>query len=155
MPNKKFSDLNFKDLIFVLLYTIILSVAFGIILGYADFYLISSVNFSLGGFLYWIIAIYIGTTIRKSITEPHIVYTIIAGIGMVFSFAILNTVPIFLLNGISLQDYEIFLDITYYFHILILTLNPFNGIGMGFLSYIITILIFGVGTYLGIQKTLH
>ncbi len=155
MLNRKLSNVNLKDLLYVILYTFILSVAFGIVLGYADYYLISSINFSFIGFLYWIIAIYIGTTVRKVVEDAHLVYTIIAGIGMVLSFAILNTVPVFLMNSITLQDYKIFLDITYYFHILVLTLNPITGISMGFLNYLITLIIFGVGTYLGIQRTLH
>lgn len=154
MLNRKAKSIDSKDLLFAILYTLILSVAFGIVLGYLDFYLTRSINFTFVGLLYWIIAIYIGKTVRKAVSEPHLVYTIIAGIGMVLSWSIINTVPFLLANGITLADYQTFFSVRIYFQVLIATMNPVTGISSGILDYLITLLIFSVGTYLGVKKTL-
>ena len=155
MINKSFKSIDFKDLLFVILYTLVLSIPLGFVLAFIDYYLQTSISFTFSDLLYLIIAIYIGRTIRNIIKEPHIVYTIIAAIGMIISWLIIILLPDVYAFGLSLGNPYIIFDIRYYLYNGIIILNPVNWVTDFSLPYLISLLVLVVGMYLGISRTVR
>ncbi len=153
MLNKNLKDIKVSTIIYVFLYSLGLSILGGVIFGYIDYFLQTSIRFTFSGILYWLVAIYIGKTVKKVAYEPHLVYTLIAGFFMVFSFSLIDTIPILLYSGYTMSDTAIFFNFSIYLESMWLLINPITGITMGVFQYIITILILIVGTYLGIEQT--
>ena len=144
-----------KDLFFVIFYTAVLSILFGIILAFIDYYLQIAIHFTFANLLFLMIAIYIGKTIRGVVKSPHIIYSIIAGIGMFVSWLIIVTLPSLYAFGLSLQTPLIILNIRYYFNTAIDLFNPLSFISNFSFDYLISMLILGVGCYLGISRTIR
>jgi hypothetical protein len=155
MINKSFKSIDFKDLLYVILYTLVLSIPLGFVLAFIDYYLQISISFTFSDLLYLIIAMYIGRTIRNIVKEPHIIYTIIAAVGMVISWLIIILLPDVYAFGLSLGNPYIIFDIRYYLYNGIIILNPVHWITDFSLSYLISLLVLVVGLYLGISRTVR
>jgi hypothetical protein len=142
-----------KDLFFVVLYGLGLSCLFGIFVGLIDYFLREYLNFTLGNILFWVVAITIGKMVRRQYETPHLVYAILAAIGIFFSAIIIHTIPVFYaLSGVGIG--EIF-DLRIYFGVLIAVINPLNWVANFSLELGLWLLILVVGTYLGVKRTIE
>jgi hypothetical protein len=143
-----------KDLLFVILYGMFLPLILGILLGFLDYYVISGLGISFGSLLYWLLAIATGTMVRKQYEDPHLLYVILTGIGMVFGAAVIQSMPFLwtLQPFTGLSDILIYLG--YFLGSFITLVNPLDWI-LGFsLASMIDLLFIAVGTYLGLKRTL-
>ena len=77
-------DIKINDFIFVILYGGVISILLGIAIGLADYYITQLISFSFSMLLFFFSAQYIGGLVRKQYQFPHIVYTVITGIFLVF-----------------------------------------------------------------------
>jgi len=75
MLNKKLKDLKLSTTLYVILYSLVLSILGGIVFGYIDYFLQTSIRFTFSGILYWLVAIYIGKKVKNLVEEPHLIYT--------------------------------------------------------------------------------
>lgn len=149
--NKNLKDIKIKDLIFVILYGGVISTLLGIVIGFIDFYLLTLISFSFSILLFFFSAQYIGGLVRKQYSEPHIVYSIITGIFLVFQAVIINGLPIIYALARDFGDVTLIFDIRMYFTYFLAFLR---SIVTAFsFNYVIMILAISVGTYLGIRKT--
>jgi len=148
--NRRF---KWKDCFYVILYTTVLSVLFGIILAFVDYYLQTSIDFTFANLLYLVIAIYIGKTVRKVIENPHPVYSVIAGMGMVVSWVIIVSMPTLYGIGLALNNPLVIFNINYYLQSALTLFSPLTWIHHFSINLLLTLLIFVVGTYLGISRT--
>lgn len=152
MISKRLSEVRFKDFLFVLLYGIFLPILFGILLGLIDYFLIGMISFSIANILFFIVAINTGNLVRKQYENPHLLYSIVAGIGMVFSAIIIHTLPVFYsLNGVAASN---LFDLRIYFGVFLLVINPLNWIQNFSLDLLIWLAFLALGTYFGIRRTL-
>lgn len=154
MINKSLREILLKDLVFVILYSLVLPLLLGVLLGLFDYYLQAYLNFSYSSMLYWLIAIMTGSFVRKQYDQPHILYSVIAGIGMIFAWTVIYTLPSLYAFSVAFGTPEILYDVTYYFQSMILFWNPLNWFSGDVLRQILLLLIVTVGTYLGIKRTL-
>lgn len=137
----------------MILYTLVLSVLFGIILAFIDYYLQTSIDFTFANLLYLVIAIYIGNTIRKVVEKPHPAYSIVAGIGMVLAWVIIISMPTLYGIGLMIDNPLVIFNVNYYLQSALSLLNPWTWFHHFSINLVITLLILVVGTYLGIQRT--
>lgn len=137
----------------MILYTLVLSVLFGIILAFIDYYLQTSIDFTFANLLYLVIAIYIGNTIRKVVEKPHPAYSIVAGIGMVLAWVIIISMPTLYGIGLMIDNPLVIFNVNYYLQSALSLLNPWTWFHHFSFNLVITLLILVVGTYLGIQRT--
>lgn len=153
MLSRKLSDIRPKDLLFVMLYAIVLPILLGILLGLVDYYMRTILSFTFASLLFWLIAINTGKMVRRQYENPHLVYSIIAGIGMLFSAIIIYTLPFYYsLNGVGLGN---LFDLRIYWSVLISVMNPLNFIANFSFDFALWILIIVIGTYLGVKRTIH
>ncbi len=153
MISKKLSDIRPKDLLFVILYAIVLPILFGVLLGLVDYYMRTLWSFTFASLLFWLIAINTGKMVRRQYKNPHIIYSIIACIGMLFAAVIIYTLPFYYaMNGVALGN---LFDLRVYWSVFISVMNPLNWIANFSLDFAIWLIIIVVGTYLGVKKTLH
>ncbi|MDD3113577.1 MAG: hypothetical protein WCR28_03880 [Candidatus Izemoplasmatales bacterium] len=153
MLEKSLKAIRLKDLLFVILYGVFLPTLLGILVGLIDYFLRDALNFTLGNILFWGVAIFTGKWVRRQYETPHLLYAILAGIGIFFSAMIIHTIPVFYaLNGVGFQ--EIF-DLRVYFSVMILVMNPISWIQNFSLDLALWLLILFVGTYLGVKRTIE
>jgi len=152
--NKNLKTIKIKDLLFVILYSSVLPILLGALLGFIDYYLQTMLSFTFAYMLYWFIAIYIGKTVRKQYDNPHIVYTIIAGIGMLCAWTVLITLPYVYAQALYLGEPTLVFSPSIYLYAFLDFFNPLIWIQYFSLDLMIQLLILGVGTYLGIKRTL-
>lgn len=140
-----------KDLIFVILYGGILSILFGVLLGFIDYYLSMYVRISFAGILFFLSSIEIGKLVRNQYEYPHIVYIVITGFFLVVQAIIIFFLPAIFQIVKESNSPELVFNIRLY---LIVLQNFFKQLFSGFnFNLWLTILIFGIGTYLGIKQT--
>lgn len=143
--------LKTKDLIFVILYGGILSILFGVLLGFIDYYLSMYVRISFAGILFFLSSIQIGKLVRNQYEYPHIVYIVITGFFLVVQAIIIFFLPAIFQIVKESNSPELVFDIRLY---LIVLQNFFKQLFSGFnFNLWLTIFIFGIGTYLGIKQT--
>ena len=149
--NTSLKDIKLKDLIFVILYGVVISILLGIALGFIDYYIRSYINFSLAILMFFFSAQYIGRTVRKQYEKPHILYIIITGIFLVFQAIIIYGLPFIYSIAQQFEDIMIVLDLRMYLQYFILLITSiFTNFNF---NYILMLLIIAVGTYVGVSKT--
>lgn len=149
--DKSLKYLKTKDLIFVILYGGILSILFGVLLGFIDYYLSMYVRISFAGILFFLSSIQIGKLVRNQYEYPHIVYIVITGFFLVVQAIIIFFLPAIFQIVKESNSPELVFDIRLY---LIVLQNFFKQLFSGFnFNLWLTIFIFGIGTYLGIKQT--
>ena len=149
--NRRLKDIVLKDLIFVILYGGLISILLGVVLGFIDYYLRTSINFSLAIMMFFFSAQYIGRLVRKQYTEPHVVYSVITGIFLVFQAIIIYGLPLIYQVAIANEDIFMIFDVRMYLSFFLLFLQSMF-VAFSF-NYVITILVIAVGTYVGIKNT--
>jgi len=153
MIAKDLKQIQPKDLVFVLLYTLVLTIAGAMLFGLIDFLFIKYLSIQLGSLFFWLLAYITGSLIRKQYTIPHIVYSIITGIGLLFAAVIIEALPIMLIYAQATEFASIIFDVRIYFEWMIYYYNPLNLILNFNFNFLITILMIAVGTYLGVKRT--
>ncbi len=149
--DKSLKYLKTKDLIFVILYGGVLSILFGVLLGFIDYYLSMYVRISFAGILFFLSSIQIGKLVRNQYEYPHIVYIVITGFFLVVQAIIIFFLPAIFQIVKESNSPELVFDIRLY---LIVLQNFFKQLFSGFnFNLWLTIFIFGIGTYLGIKQT--
>ncbi len=149
--NTSLKDIKLKDLIFVILYGVVISILLGIALGFIDYYIRSYINFSLAILMFFFSAQYIGRTVRKQYEIPHILYIVITGIFLVFQAIIIYGLPFIYTIAQQYEDITIVLDLRMYLqYFLLLITSVFTNFSF---NYVLMFLIIAVGTYVGISKT--
>lgn len=153
MIERSLKAIRIKDLVFVILYGVLLPTLLGILVGLIDYFLRANLKFTLGNLLFWAIAIFTGKWVRRQYDTPHLLYVILAAIGIFFSAIIIHTIPVFYaLNGVGIQ--EIF-DLRIYFSVMVMVMNPLSWIQNFSLDLALWLLILFVGTYLGVKRTIE
>ena len=149
--NRNLKDINSKDLLFVILYGVVISTLLGIVIGFIDYYLTSSIGFSLFFILFFFSAQFIGNTIRKQYENPHIVYVIITGVFLVVQAVLALSIPYMLTVISGITNIDVLLDPTVFFNLLytILRLVLFTFT----FDSILLVVVIGVGTYVGVRRT--
>ncbi|PKL00489.1 MAG: hypothetical protein CVV56_05805 [Tenericutes bacterium HGW-Tenericutes-1] len=153
MISKDLKEIQLKDLAFVILYTMLLSIGGAMLLGLIDFLFIKYLSTQLGSLLFWLLAFLTGSLIRKQYVNPHIVYTVITGIGLLLAAVIIEALPIMLIYAQATEFASIIFDVRIYFEWMLYYYNPLNLILNFNFNYLITILMIAVGTYLGVKRT--
>jgi hypothetical protein len=147
----RLKDIKLKDLVFVILYGVVISILLGIALGFIDYYIRTYINFSLAIMMFFFSAQYIGRTVRKQYERPHIVYTVITGIFLVFQAVIIYGLPFIYSIAQQYGDISIVFDVQMYLQYFFLL---FTSIFTDFsFNYVLLLLIIAVGTYVGTSKT--
>ena len=144
-------DIKPKDLLFVILFGVLISTLFGIAIGFVDYFIMDNINFSMFFILFFISSQYIGNTVRKQYDYPHIIYTVLTGIFLVVQALLALSIPYMLnfvsgINNVDLLFAPGFFFNSFYFIVtrLIFSLS-FDGL--------LIIVILFVGTYLGVKRT--
>ncbi|MBI9008722.1 MAG: hypothetical protein JEZ05_01715 [Tenericutes bacterium] len=144
-------DIKLKDLVFVILYGVVISILLGIALGFLDNFIRSFTNFSFSILMFFFSAQYIGNTVRKQYIKPHIVYTVITGIFLVLQAVIIYGLPLVYTLAQALGDITIVFNLGMYLqYALLLITSIFTSFDF---NYILMLLIIAVGTYVGVSKT--
>lgn len=144
-------QIKLKDLFFVILYGGVLSVLFGVLFGFIDFYLQSYIRISLSGIMFFLSSMQIGKMVRKQYEYPHIVYIVITGVFLVLQGIIIFFLPYVFEIVNNFDSPELVFDLSLYliviqsFFLSLITSFSFNNF--------LTVLIFGIGTYLGVKQT--
>lgn len=146
-------SLRIRDIVFLILHTLLLSIVFGALLGVADYYLSLKLRFTFAGLMYWIIAYYIGHANRRYLEKPSWVLSLIVVLGLIVSYAILKTIPQLLTIGFTWGDWDVFLNPNVYLAGLWIAFNPLGHVGRSMFFYVLDMLIFAIGTFLGFQQT--
>lgn len=153
MINRDLKAIKLKDLFFVLLYSVLLTIALAMLFGLIDSLFVKYLSTRLSGLLFWLLAYIMGTMIRKQYLEPHIVYSGITLISLLFSAVIIEALPVVLIYAQAAEYASIIFDVRIYWNWLIFYYNPLNLIRYFDFNYLITLLMIGVGTYLGVKRT--
>ncbi|MCK4552520.1 MAG: hypothetical protein KAU02_06355 [Tenericutes bacterium] len=149
--DRNLKDINSKDLLFVILYGVVISILLGIAIGFIDYYLTSSIGFSLFFILFFFSAQFIGNTIRKQYENPHIVYTVITGIFLVVQAILALSIP-YMLDFVSgINNVSLLLEPSVFFNLLF-TILRVVVFALSFDSVLLVVVI-GVGTYVGVRRT--
>ena len=152
--NRSFRDVNGKDLFFVVLYAIVLSILMGIALGLLDSVIQTQISFSLSFIFFFFSSRYLGRTIRKLYDVPHLLYVIIAFVGLFIQASIILVLHLHASVYNIIEHPEIFLnELVYIDTIKSLLKATFTGGIFQFLNYTITYLLYGVGIYIGLRET--
>jgi len=153
MIDRRLNNIVPKDLLFVLLYTALMTIGLSILLGLIDYFIIKFLGTQIGSLLFWVLAIMTGTMVRKQYDNPHLVYSIIAGVGMLLAAVIIEVVPFILFAVGSREFAALIFDFDIYLTNFLYLYNPINWITNFSFSYLITLLMIFVGTYLGVKRT--
>lgn len=154
--NKKLKDIKPKDLLFVILYGVVISILLGVALGFVDYYLIKLVRIRLAGLMFFISSMYIGRLVRKQYETPHLVYSIITGVCLVLQAIIIYALPDvfhFIVNTQSPITFVFDIRLYYYYIVEFFQLLISNFSVNFLLNILITVLILSVGTYVGVKNT--
>ncbi|XFA99666.1 hypothetical protein ACAG96_03550 [Candidatus Izemoplasma sp. B36] len=149
--DRRLSDIKPKDLLFVILFGVVISTLLGIAIGFIDYFIMDKISFSLFFILFFLSSQYIGNTVRKQYDYPHIVYTVITGIFLVIQALLALSIP-YMLNFVSgINNVGLLLEPGFFFNLLYLVITrviltfTFDGL--------LIIVVLFVGTYLGVRKT--
>lgn len=153
MITNKLKAIKPKDLLFVLLYAVVLTFALAILMGLIDFLFIKYLSTQLGSLFFWLLAFLMGSIIRKQYDQPHLLYSIITLVSLLISAVIIEALPVMLVYAQLNEFASIIFDIRIYFSWIIFYYNPLNLIRYFDFDFLITLLMIGVGTYLGVKRT--
>jgi len=153
MIAKDIKQIKPKDLVFVFLYILVLTIPGAMLFGLIDFLFIKYFSIQLGSLFFWLLAYLTGSIIRKQYSEPHIVYSVMTGIGLLFAAVIIEALPIMLIYAQATEFASIIFDVRMYWEWMIYFYNPLNLILNFNFNFLITILMIAVGTYLGVKRT--
>lgn len=143
--------LKVKDLLFVILYGGLLSILFGVLLGFVDYYISSFIRISFAGILFFISSMQIGKMVRKQYEYPHIVYIVITGFFLVIQAMFIFFLPFIFPVVVENNAPELIFDFRLY---LATFLTFIRALFMGFnFNLWLTVFIFAIGTYLGVKQT--
>ncbi len=153
MIDRRLKNIRLKDLMFVVLYGLVLPFFFGIVGGLADYYVSGSIGITIGYVGYWVIALYVGGVVRNQYETPHLVYVLITLVGMLLAAVVIYAVPtVLVLSAIDGNPAMVFNPVNYLIWGVYL-LNPLNWIFHFDIWLGIWVISVGVGTYLGLRKT--
>lgn len=147
--------ISLDSFIYAFLFSLLIALLGGIVSGFFNYFFVKNVGISFESIFFFGVAYFIGRTTRRVINAPHLVYTIIAGLFIVISYILMDTILVLVYNGYSMIDTSIFFNPLVYLESFWLGLNPVTGLSMGVLNYLLSLLIFIVGTYVGVQQTLR
>jgi len=146
--------LSIQSVLYSFLFSVLIALLGGIFSGYFNYILVKNIGISLQAVFFFGTSYYIGKSTRKVIPGRHIVYTLIALFFIIVSYIIMDTILVLVYSGYSMMDTSVFFRPIIYLQSFWLWLNPVTGMSMGVLNYLLSLLIFIVGTYIGIQQTL-
>lgn len=140
-----------KDLVFVILYGAVLSILFGIMVGFLDYFMQRFISISFAGILFFLSSMQIGKLVRKQYEFPHLVYIIITGVFLVVQALIIYFLPIIFRVVLEFNAPEAVFNVELYIYII---KNFFTSLLTQFnFNLWLTVLVFSIGTYLGIKQT--
>lgn len=149
--NTRLKDIQIKDLLFVILYGVLISLLLGVALGLLDYYISSFTSFSFALMMFFFSAQYIGNLVRKQYNYPHIVYTVITGIFLVLQAIIIYGLPFIYTIAMEAGDITLIFSLRMYFsYFILLIISMFTNFSF---NYVLMFLIIAVGTYLGVSRT--
>lgn len=156
MIERRWSELRVRDTVLVIIYGIFFPMMLGCLAGLADYFLQTGLRFTLSHVLLWVVAVFTGVQVRKQFLRPHIVYTVLTGIGIFMAGVIMIAFPTLYAAAIRMSDWTHLFDVGFYTGVAADMLNPLSWL-QAFIRLdfpvIIRLLIFIVGIYLGINKT--
>jgi len=152
--NRSISDINGKDVLFVGLYGIFLSILMGIAIGLIDSFISTQISFSLSFIFFFFSSRWLGRTIRRLYNYPHVLYVIIAFIGLLIQAVIILVLQLHSRVYNIVEYPEIFLNELIYIETIKNVIKAtFSGGIFNFINYMITYLLYGVGIYIGLRET--
>jgi len=154
--NRPLNKINPKDLVFVVLYGIVLSILLGIMIGLIDIiiqnYILTGFPFSFSFIFFFLSSRWLGRQIRHQYELPNKLYTIIALIGLFIQALIVIVFQMF--DPSIITRPEVFLDERVYIIAFVTLLRSTFSVGlMNSFNLMITYLFFGVGIYIGVRET--
>jgi len=140
-----------KDLIFVILYGGVLSILFGVLLGFVDYYISFGIGISFSGILFFISSMQIGKLVRKQYEYPHIVYIVITAIFLIIQAIIIFFLPT-IFEIVKLNNApELVFDVRLYWVVLKTFINSlFSNFNF---NLWLSVFVFTIGVYLGVKQT--
>lgn len=140
-----------KDLIFVILYGGVLSILFGVLLGFVDYYISFGIGISFSGILFFISSMQIGKLVRKQYEYPHIVYIVITAIFLIIQAIIIFFLPT-IFEIVKLNNApELVFDVRLYWIVLKSFINSlFSSFNF---NLWLSVFVFTIGVYLGVKQT--
>jgi hypothetical protein len=140
-----------KDLIFVILYGGVLSILFGVLLGFVDYYISFGIGISFSGILFFISSMQIGKLVRKQYEYPHIVYIVITAIFLIIQAIIIFFLPT-IFEIVKLNNApELVFDARLYWIVLKSFINSlFSSFNF---NLWLSVFVFTIGVYLGVKQT--
>lgn len=149
--DKSLKDIRLKDLLFVILYGVVVSLLLGVVIGLVDYYLQTFIRFSFAMIMFFISARYIGIQVRKQYEYPHIIYTIITGVFLVLQAVIVYSLPYIYPIAMEAGDIWAIFNVGMYFELFFyMLIGLFTNFSF---NSILFILIVAVGTYQGVRVT--
>jgi hypothetical protein len=140
-----------KDLIFVILYGGVLSILFGVLLGFIDYYISFGIGISFAGILFFLSSIQIGKLVRKQYDFPHIVYIIITAVFLIIQAIIIFFLPTIFTIVKENNAPELVFDFRLYWLVL---QNFIGSLFSGFnFNLWLSVFVFSIGVYLGVKQT--
>jgi hypothetical protein len=142
--------IKLKDLFFVFLYGVLISILIGLIGGFINYFMFENVGFSFTFLLTFFAATTTGSLVGKQYEYPHIVYIVITGIFLVIQGILIEIVPMVIyINGfLNLGDLA---NPATLFPLM--SIATYNMIIDFSLSGILTKIVIFVSTYLGLKRT--
>lgn len=153
MIETRLKAIKTKDLLFVVLYTALLTIGVAVLLGLIDFMLYKYLQVQLGSLMFWGLAFMTGNLIRKQYETPHLAYSIITGLGLLLAAVIIEVLPIVLIFAGPESFFSILFDLRIYWDYALQLYNPVHWVVYFDFNYLITLLMIAVGTYLGVKRT--
>jgi len=154
--DRRLKNVNSKDLIFVILYGVVLSILFGILIGLIDSMIRGAIGFSLSFIFFFLSSRWIGRQVRRLYDYPNIYYVIITFIGLFVQAVIVLVLQMIVSNyQINIIEYpDLFLNEKMYINqFLLMIQSTFTNGLLPTLNYMITYLLYGVGIYIGLKET--
>ncbi len=146
-----FKDIKLNDLIFVILYGVVISLLFGVVIGLLDYVISDAIGFSIFFILFFFGAQFIGNTVRKQYEIPHIVYITITAVFLVLQALLAISIP-YMLNVVSgFGGIDILLEPGVFFELFWLVIT--NVVLTFTFNSLLMIVIIFVGTYVGLRRT--
>lgn len=146
-----FRYIKLKDLLFVILYGAVLSLLFGVLIGFIDYYLQNTIKISFSGIFFFLSSMQVGKLVRKQYDYPHIVYIVITGVFLLLQAIIIYFLPFIYQIVIEFNAPEAVFDLSLYLAVL---KSFVSGLFSAFnINQWLYVLIFGIGTYLGVKQT--
>jgi len=153
MIDRNLKNLNPKDFVFVILYGVIISSLFAFFLGFLNYLISQRVSVYVGNMLFWVFAIFIGKLIRKQSKEPHLLYVVIAGLGMIYGATIITSLPALIFYTTEFGNINAIFSVTLYLELTLNLLNPINWITNFSIPLLLQLTMIGFGMYIGLKQT--